>query len=176
MANYYIADMHLGHANIIKHSRRPFANVDEMNKVLIDNWNHTVRDDDNVYILGDLFFSKGIDPLSALKQLKGKKYLIKGNHDRELCNTYRNYFYGIYDILEVKDNGKKIILCHYPMTEWNGFFRGALHFYGHIHNNAENAAYKIMKNVPNAYNVGADLIGYTPRTADWIIKDITEGE
>ena len=31
---YYISDLHLGHANIIKLCKRPFSDVDEMNAVL----------------------------------------------------------------------------------------------------------------------------------------------
>ena len=36
--NYYIADLHLGHANAIGFDGRPFADVTEMNETLIHRW------------------------------------------------------------------------------------------------------------------------------------------
>ena len=33
--NLYIADMHLGHENVLKFDNRPFLSVSEMDKVLI---------------------------------------------------------------------------------------------------------------------------------------------
>ena len=53
---YFTADLHLGHANIIGHCGRPFASVEEMDRVLLQNWNDRVRPTDAVYILGDLIF------------------------------------------------------------------------------------------------------------------------
>ena len=35
--NYYIADLHIGHANAIKFDGRPFADVNEMNNTIIEN-------------------------------------------------------------------------------------------------------------------------------------------
>lgn len=40
--NFYIADMHLGHKNVLKFDNRPFLSVSEMDKVLIENWNSRV--------------------------------------------------------------------------------------------------------------------------------------
>ena len=37
--NLYISDLHLGHANVIKFDGRPFADVDEMDRMLIEMWN-----------------------------------------------------------------------------------------------------------------------------------------
>ena len=41
--NFYIADMHLGHENVIPYDNRPFRSVNEMNRALIDNWNRKGR-------------------------------------------------------------------------------------------------------------------------------------
>ena len=51
--NYYIADLHLGHANAIRFDNRLFADVDEMNESLIRSWNSMVTKQDTVYVLGD---------------------------------------------------------------------------------------------------------------------------
>ena len=55
---YFTADLHFYHKNIITATNRPFSNEDEMNRVLIQNWNNKVSFNDNVYILGD-FTMKG---------------------------------------------------------------------------------------------------------------------
>ena len=180
MKNFYIADTHFGHCNIIKLCQRPFREVDEMNQTIIRNWNRTVNNEDTVYILGDIAFSKNSNnPSEYLNKLKGRKIIIKGNHDYDVSKNKRKYLKlkivdGIYDYLEIKDNLngelKKIILSHYPILEWNGFFKGTLHLYGHIHNNVENRTFKIMQDINNAYNVGADILDFTPRTLDEVIE------
>ena len=171
---FYISDTHFGHENIIRHSKRPFANADEMDEKIIANWNSVVGPNDEVYILGDLAYKGSKGPAYYLNRLNGKKYFLIGNHDNEIKNNirkYASYFeHGIIrDIFEIDDNGTRIVLCHYPMSEWNGMFRGAIHLYGHIHNNTENDTYKRTSNTPNAYNVGADILDFTPRTLNEVI-------
>lgn len=56
--NYYIVDLHLGHANAIGFDGRPFADVMEMNKTLIRRWNSTVGRADTVYGWAILFGRK----------------------------------------------------------------------------------------------------------------------
>jgi len=53
LSNYYIADLHFGHKQMVTTSRTQFSNVEDMEKLIISNWNKKVSDDDNVYILGD---------------------------------------------------------------------------------------------------------------------------
>ena len=55
---YYIADCHFFHRSLLtKMDCRGFETVDEMNEVMINNWNNKVRSNDEVIILGD--FSLG---------------------------------------------------------------------------------------------------------------------
>ena len=169
--NYYIADTHFGHANIIKLSNRPFTSVEEMDGTIIKNWNSRVTNSDDVYILGD-FAYKGEEPVKYLKQLNGHKHLILGNHDgkiRKAQHIYSRYFDEIVDLRTVNDNGTQIVCFHYPMVEWNGYYRDTLHFYGHLHNTVHNETTQYAMKMKNAYNVGADILGYTPRTLEEII-------
>ena len=81
---FLIADLHLGHANIIRYCSRPFlvSDVREMDHVLIKNWNYTISSLNRIYYLGDLRYGK--DALSALqyrRKLKGCITFIQGNHD-----------------------------------------------------------------------------------------------
>ena len=53
MSIYVTSDLHFGHKNIIKYENRPFNNIEEMDKAIIDLWNETINDEDLIYILGD---------------------------------------------------------------------------------------------------------------------------
>ena len=78
---FYTADLHFGHQNVLKYDKRPFADINEMDRALIELWNGRVSDDDDVYIVGDFAFKNEKPEEWYLEQLKGKKHLIIGNHD-----------------------------------------------------------------------------------------------
>ena len=51
--NYFISDLHLGHKNVLKFDNRPFINIEEHDKTIIDNWNNKVNDNDDwVHLYG----------------------------------------------------------------------------------------------------------------------------
>lgn len=160
--NYFIADTHFFHEKIIKMCNRPFDNVEEMNKKLIENWNKKVTDDDTVYILGDVSFKGSKEnTISILKQLKGKKILIKGNHDRFVGQRdFDERFEKICDYLQITEDKQQIILSHYPIIDYAGMYYGAKMIYGHIHN----------KYVPhkNMYCVSVECVNYEPVTLEEI--------
>lgn len=126
--NLYTSDLHFGHKNVIKFDHRPFADEDEMDNVMIELWNGSVRDDDHIYIVGDFCYRNKNTGAWYLKQLKGHKHLIIGNHDKRMLKDKNNikYFESIDDILTVKDEyeGKSIsiTLFHYPIAEWNNYY------------------------------------------------------
>ncbi len=80
--NFYIGDTHFGHKSVLEFDSRPFADVEEMDKVMIQRWNSRVQKDDNVYIVGDFAYRNKQPEEWYLEQLNGHKYLIIGNHDR----------------------------------------------------------------------------------------------
>lgn len=169
--NYYIADTHFGHDNIRILSNRPFKTIEEMDQTIIENWNKKVKDADDIYILGDFSF-RSKDPGIYLKQLKGNKHLIVGNHDGAILKDpeLRKYFVEIRDMKTISDHGTKIVLCHYPLVEWDGYYRGTKHFYGHVHNNMNNPTNQYISSIENAYNVGVDIIGFGPKALNEILK------
>ena len=90
--NYYISDLHLFCRSQTKsgvnYDNRPFENIEEMHQYILEHWNAKVTNADTVYILGDIALRGRNDALIALvAQLKGRKVLIRGNHD--VLNDYR---------------------------------------------------------------------------------------
>ena len=141
---YYIADTHFFHRNL-NHAmdNRGFADEYEMNEYMIEKWNSKVRDKDEVVILGDFSLGNAKETSEVLERLKGRLYLIVGNHDKYL--DYRKFdrdrFQWIKNYEELHDNKRKIILSHYPIFCYNGQYRTdqegnprAYMLYGHVHN------------------------------------------
>ena len=133
---YFTADLHFGHSNVISYENRPFQTVEEMDGALIQNWNRRVSPEDEIFILGDLTL-KGPEKANAvLEQLQGRKYLVRGNHDGyvERAAFCQAHFQWVKDYHELVYQGRRFILCHYPLLSWNGMWRGAVHLHGHQHN------------------------------------------
>jgi len=164
---YFTADQHFGHRNILKYESRPFANVSEMDEAMISRWNEMVNKNDMVYILGDLMFSKKeSDVVAIVQRLKGKKILIKGNHDYFASKAWTNkYFEKVTDYLEINCNGMKFCLMHYPMATWNKKHYGSIHLHGHIHSNK--LPFEIGGRI---LNVGVDLFDYRPVSIDEVME------
>ena len=81
---FVISDNHFNHWNINHHCNRKFRSLREMNYTMAKRWNSSIRPQDLVICLGDLVFTKGkSDKIKeTIKNLNGRKILVKGNHDR----------------------------------------------------------------------------------------------
>jgi len=168
---YFISDTHFGHANIIKSCDRPFASVEEMNETMIELWNARVRNEDEVYILGDMFF-RCKDPEPILKRLKGKKYLIIGNHDHTWLNKIptEKYFEWVQLYADVQIGGERAVLSHYPMLSYrNDSKRYMIH--GHLHNNCGADFWPLLAKRDRIFNAGVELNGYQPVTLPELIDN-----
>ena len=72
---YFTSDLHFYHKNIMSYSPafRSYADVDEMNKKLIELWNDTVSPEDTVYNLGDFSMCANTKKVIEIaKKLNGK--------------------------------------------------------------------------------------------------------
>jgi len=173
---FFTADTHFYHADSIKYFGRPFKDIEHMNNALIQNWNECVKENDEVYILGDFSIShSGLETEKILKKLNGKKYLIKGNHEHYLEDSNFNIanFEWIKDYFVFEHSKQKFVLFHYPIFVWDGFFENtAIHLYGHVHNmlnnKTEQEKFKILGK--KAINVGVDMNNYYPISIEEIIK------
>lgn len=172
MSNVWvISDTHFNHANFLTFKDkngeliRKFDNVDQMNDCMVTNWNETVKPEDKVYHLGDVFFGHPDKAHEILSKLHGKKRLILGNHDDlerksgEGFNVLREHF---KKILMWRCFGKEgIVLSHVPLrvedmhhdtTEF------VLNAHGHIHE-------QVIDDL-RYLNVCVEHTGYTPISFD----------
>lgn len=167
---YFTADLHFYHDNIIKHANRPFRDYKEMNDVLVRNWNHLVKSQDEVYILGDVTMKGPAFATEMLSALKGRKYLIRGNHDAFVDNREfdLSVFEWVKDYYELAYQKQKFILFHYPIAEWNGYFRDAIQLHGHQHNHADYNFNNLEKGI-RRFDVGVDSNYMKPVSVEEII-------
>lgn len=182
--NFYISDTHFGHQNTLAYDNRPFSSVEEHDETLIQNWNDAVNVDDHVYILGDISYHNVTKTIEILRQLNGFKTLLIGNHDRRFLKNglFRNLFIETVGYKELDiDNGKRLILSHYPLAAFDGQFRRNIHLYGHVHNSEQWHMTEHLKRLTEdkrgkgacrMYNCGCmlDYMNYTPRTLDEILN------
>ena len=133
---YYIADMHFSHENVIRFDSRPFADTEQMDEVLIQNWNERVTADDTVYVLGDAFWKNEENSIRIMQRLQGHKHLIQGNHDR-VKGKLRPCWESIEQYAEINDENRLVILSHYPIPFYKNQHYGAVMLYGHVHNTRE---------------------------------------
>ena len=166
---YFTSDLHFYHGNVISFAGRPFQDAEEMNRALIQNWNAAVQPEDEIYILGDVTMRGPEKAMEVLRQLKGRKYLIRGNHDRfaDRSSFDASLFEWVRDYCELSWQKQDFVLFHYPILEWNGQLYGSVHLHGHQHNrrdyNLWNQAHGIRK-----YDVGVDANGMRPVSLSYI--------
>ena len=174
--NYYIGDMHLGHRNSIRFDNRPFEDIEEMDKVLIDNWNARVTDRDDVFIVGDFSYRAYREPHQYLKRLKGRKHFIIGNHDQATLKDEKakDYLWSMDKMMNITDilDGTpiQVHLSHFPIADWNACFHGGWHVYSHIHNE-RGPVYEFMHSRGRALNAGCMINGYMPVTFKELIEN-----
>lgn len=183
---YYYSDTHLHHENVLRFDRRPFRSMREMNNAIIERWNARVTDEDTVYILGDFIWLPESEWARIVSQLNGRKVLIRGNHDPKMFSKEtRRLFVDIRDKMEITDNGRHVIMSHYPeLCYKSDYDPNCYMLYGHVHNSREAAYIREFRDIIRSrisgtrgeplgqcIHVGCmePYMDYTPRTLDEII-------
>jgi calcineurin-like phosphoesterase family protein len=176
MSTWFTADLHLGHANIIRYCDRPFASAEEMDEGLIERWNDVVADADTVWVLGDVALGRIDHSLSLVGRLNGRKVLVAGNHDRCWAGhgrraegwTERYLAAGFDEVrqgeVRLEVGGVPALACHFPYrgdshdedryVEYRPVDRGGWLLHGHVHERWRQSSRMI--------NVGVDVWDYRP--------------
>lgn len=147
------SDLHFNHQKLIDNGVRP----ENYEAKLIKQWNGTVRDGDIVIILGDISWKDGY---KKLEQLKGKKILVRGNHDYKSCETYMNDFAFACDSFTMDYKGTNILFTHQPVIHVNA----DLNIHGHLHGRTN---YEKKKH----YLISLENMGYGVFSLPAIVKD-----
>lgn len=176
MTTFFTSDLHFGHEKIIGFAKRPFTSVEEMDQTLIKNWNQTVTDKDDIYIIGDFSFHKGSTTKLILNELNGNKFAVRGNHDIKRFNSdIKKRFIWVKDLhtikipdLDVLGGNQIIALCHYPLLTWDRVHYGSWMLHGHCHGNMR---YPFKGRI---LDVGVDAWDYKPVSYEQIKAKMAE--
>lgn len=135
--SWIMSDNHWQHANIRKYGQRP----DNHFELMRENWLRLVQPDDVILHLGDIV-CYGNNQLHSdwLKGLTGKKYLLRGNHDRHPDSWYEEHGFTVLGTKPLfwhrPDNGEKICFSHVPADAASGeSMDWTINVHGHIHIN-----------------------------------------
>jgi len=170
---WIISDTHFRHANILKFIDSKtgipvrgdrFADVDEMDEHMIEQWNSVVKSGDIVYHLGDVLIGDKDWFKKNWPRLNGSKRLIVGNHDDIIFLSSGGFFKKVQMWRMFPEFG--LLLSHTPqhksnllkLRNRNGIYpddaEEMLNVHGHIHQHASpEGPYK---------NVSVEAINYTP--------------
>ena len=167
MSEFFTADTHFGHRNIIKYQNRPFNDVLDMGEALVKNWNEVVKPSDTIWVLGDFAFTCTMEyALDIVNRLNGIKHFIKGNHDDYLALQFNAVRPGTWktvkDADEINIHNRKITLFHYAIESWHHDYKGSWHLHGHNHGKLPSRGKRV--------DVGVDVWNYTP-VSFWQLKE-----
>lgn len=149
---WFTSDTHFSHNRIQEFcpNTRMQGTLQEHDELLIYNWNQCVKPGDRIYHLGDFAFGSRESTESVLQRLKGDIHLIYGNHDHVLMTPkFGKYFKSRQDYKEIRLDGHKVCMFHFPIHEWHQCHRGSFHLFGHVH-----ASYGEVRG--RSLNVGID--------------------
>lgn len=174
---YITSDLHFCHDKEFLFKTRGFNNIEDHNKIIVSNWNSKVKDEDEVYVLGDLMLKDNDTGIALVRQLKGKIHIILGNHDTsvriELYKTLPNVVEIVY-ATQIKYKKLNFYLSHYPTLTGSGNLEKDLakewliNLHGHTHQSTN----FYEDNYPFKYCVGLDSHNNQVVSLDQIIEDI----
>ena len=163
---FLTSDFHLSHKNIIKYcplTRGQFIydngdpNIISMNNAIVEMWNETVSNEDDVLFLGDWSLNHNTRN-KFMKMLNGNISWIKGNHDKKLdfeilsnnpfylgkyYTKYEDGYYYLFvhspydskDLVEkfYKYNEKVRVICGHVHEKWR-FIKAGMYIKEYITN------------------------------------------
>ncbi len=160
---WFTSDWHLNDWDLMRYCNRPFTSLTEMNIHFIDSVNSCCKDGDELYILGDLSITSGLDELKKIFLNINKrvnKHLILGNHDNLKVNDYKELGFASIStsgIVDLHDN-KNVVLIHDPAY----CQQNKCYVCGHVHGLFE-TIYSVT--------TGCKVVNVSPEVCDYDLVD-----
>ena len=184
---YFSSDWHYGHEKILTMGTgRPFPSSDAMNTALLTNM-ATLTYGDTLYFLGDAVCGVGAAKLDVIVETFAPLFTrgviihwIKGNHDPSLSRlSTTGLFASVTEMLTIKvpvpppagvksfaQMHKEIVLCHYPLEDWEFEANGTIHLHGHRHGAGTRHTTR------RRLDIGVDGHDYKPWSLDEVMAEM----
>ena len=193
---WFVSDTHFMHKNLClgvsewddkEQSCRNFQTLEEMNELIVSNINKYVKEDDILYHLGDWSFGGVKNIWEFRKLIKCKNiYLVPGNHDHHIksnkilpnciirtfnLNSKDVFTEVLPELTKITIDKQEVILCHFPLDEWENMDRGSIHLHGHSHHTKD---YTDLNMYARRMDVGMDWEEFRPYNWDEIKEIMKE--
>ena len=169
----HLSDIHFNFKNFDSHSLR---------EDFLDRINNLSQTEPftHLFLTGDILFQNNQADTETVEFIKGlidtmhlpleNVILVPGNHDKDWNNKLvQGTFIVEQPITVLKIDGRKYVLSHFPMADWQSMSHESIHLHGHIH--SEGSLYNEMNRMQGLYryDVGVDANGYSPVSMEEIL-------
>ena len=171
---YFSSDLHLNHNKSFIYEPRGFKSIEEMNNVIIKNFNSILTQEDDLYLLGDIFLGELESGINLFNQLPGKIHIIWGNHDTDNRKIAISRYHNVIEVVGFAGmlhyNKYHFYMSHFPTCTTNfddyqkPLKQRTLCLAGHTHS-------KELFEPCGSYNVAVDAHNCFPISIDKIIND-----
>ena len=168
-----IGDTHFGNDRIVRF-RTQFQTEEEHSSFICKKWNETIKDRDIVYVLGDVADSHS--GLRRFASLRGRKILVRGNHDVFSTDEYLKYFEEVHGALLYKGYW----LTHIPIHPEELYGRSNIHGHTHrggpreVHYSSREGRNRVPRTPATYFCTCAEHIEFTPIRFDRIKETLNE--
>lgn len=155
--------------------------VKSMDDAILSKINLTVGAMDTLFIVGDFSLHAKADQVAYWRdQIDCQNVILCGGNHDDYASVKDAGFQGLIDMGMVRYRQNKattrIMICHYPMLDWQDAHKGVIHCHGHEHGAHDNGDLKRFDIGIDASDIARDL-GYInggPLYGPWSFNDIAD--
>lgn len=167
--HFFIADLHLGHKNVLKHDNRPYDCIEQHDVDLARRCASVGGKQATLWLVGDIAQTKGALEtfMSVIRPHWGKIILIRGNHDDRAAWKYRDMFDEAHEARYLRVSPEvRVYISHYAHRVWRNSHHGAYHIHGHSHG--------ALPRLGRSIDCGAPCVDYTPKPLQWFVDELED--